>query len=276
MTADRKAYDAADLIVWSGTGNSLHVAERVAESARKAGTTARVFAAGAQVDDGFSAARLLFYPLILGAMGVALGHLGTDILSLITMVCIMTISISVYMILGADRLYDYVQRPLKIFERKVPFREIEESLAEPARVDVIVLGLGRYGGTLADGLMAKGFTVLGVDFDPQALKAAKERGVPVQYGDADDPEFTGSLPLSSADVVVSTLPSLDINKVIVHGLQSARFKGRFVATAHDESEIEPLKAAGAYHVLMPFMDAAEQAVETVASDVHPEVGVARA
>ncbi|MCL4553958.1 MAG: EFR1 family ferrodoxin [Actinobacteria bacterium] len=59
MTADRKAYDAADLIVWSGTGNSLHVAERVAESARKAGTTARVFAAGAQVDDGFSAARLL-------------------------------------------------------------------------------------------------------------------------------------------------------------------------------------------------------------------------
>lgn len=225
---------------------------------------------------GLTVAQISELSLILVAMGVALGHLGVDILSLITMVGIITISISVYMILGADRLYDYVQKPMKIFERKVPYREIEESLSEPARVDVIVLGLGRYGGTIADGLMAKGLTVLGVDFDPQALKAAKARGIPIHYGDADDPEFTSSLPLSSADVVVSTLASLYINKVIVHGLQSARFKGRFVATAHDESEIEPLKAAGAYHVLMPFMDAAEQAVETVASDVHPEVGVARA
>lgn len=225
---------------------------------------------------GLTVAQISEFSLILAAMGVALGHLGTDVLSLITMVGIMTISISVYMILGADRLYDYVQRPLKIFERPVPFREIEDSLAEPARVDVIVLGLGRYGGTIVDGLKAKGLTVLGVDFDPQALRGAKARGIPIQYGDAEDPEFTGSLPLSSADVVVSTVPSLDINKAIVHGLQAARFKGRFVATAHDESEIELLKAAGAYHVLMPFMDAAEQAVETVASDVCPEVGVARA
>lgn len=59
MTADRKMYGAADLIVWSGTGNSWHVAERIAESARKAGATTRVFTAGTPVDDSPSAARLI-------------------------------------------------------------------------------------------------------------------------------------------------------------------------------------------------------------------------
>lgn len=213
---------------------------------------------------GLTVAQISEFSLILAALGVSLGHIGTDILSLVTLVGIATISTSTYMILGADRLYDVVSKPLRVFERNVPFREIEDSLQEPARVDVVVLGLGRYGGSIVDGLMARGLTVLGVDFDPQALKAAKAKGVPIQYGDAEDPEFTGSLPLSSAALVVSTLPSFNVNKAVLHGLESVRFPGKFMATAHDESEIEELEAVGVDHVLMPFDDAADQAVFTIA------------
>jgi len=216
---------------------------------------------------GLTSSQVSEFSLILVATGLALGHVGTEVMSLVTMVAILTIVLSVYLIQGADRIYDYLSRPLKVLERKVPFREISDSLQEPARVDVIVLGLGRYGGTIVDGLMVKGLTVLGVDFDPQALRAAKERGVPVQYGDIGDPEFAGALPLSSADVVVSTLPSLDMNKVIIHGLQAAGFKGKFVATTHVEPDSEQLLEAGAHHVLMPFFDAADQAVSMIASDV---------
>jgi len=213
---------------------------------------------------GLTVAQISEFSLILAALGVSLGHIGTDILGLVTLVGIATISTSTYMILGADRLYDVVSTPLRVFERNVPFREIEDSLQEPARVDVVVLGLGRYGGAIVDGLMTRGLTVLGVDFDPQALKAAKAKDVPVQYGDAEDPEFTGSLPLSSAALVVSTLPSLNINKAVLHGLESAGFRGKFVATAHADSDIEQLEAMGVNHVLMPFDDAADQAVFTIA------------
>lgn len=223
---------------------------------------------------GLTVAQISEFSLILAALGVSLGHLGTDILSLITLVGIATISTSTYMILGSDRLYDVVSKPLRVFERDVPFREIEDSLQEPARVDVVVLGLGRYGGAIVDGLRARGLTVLGVDFDPQALKAAKSRGVPVQYGDAEDPEFTGSLPLSSAALVVSTLPSIDINGAVLHGLESAGFQGKFAATAHTESDIDQLKAMDVDCVLMPFADAADQAVLTIAEKTGRDSGCA--
>jgi len=46
MTNETGAYDAVDMMVWSGTGNTLHVAERIAEAARAQGTAARVLEAG--------------------------------------------------------------------------------------------------------------------------------------------------------------------------------------------------------------------------------------
>jgi Pyruvate/2-oxoacid:ferredoxin oxidoreductase delta subunit len=45
VTAERSPFDAVDLVVWSGTGNSRHVAERIAEAARSRGTVARVLTA---------------------------------------------------------------------------------------------------------------------------------------------------------------------------------------------------------------------------------------
>ncbi len=92
------------------------------------------------------------------------------------------------------------------------------------RVDVILLGLGRFGGAIQRQLQPHNLSILGIDFDPQALRLAAAQGLPVQYGDSEDPEFTASLPLSSATVVVSTLPSLEANAAIHHGLETAGFR----------------------------------------------------
>ena len=89
----------------------------------------------------------------------------------------------------------------------------------------------------------------------------------MQYGDSEEPEFTASLPLSSATVVVSTLPSLESNAAIRHGLESAGFRGHFIATAHDEAEVVKLELIGANRTLLPFLDAAERAAELIVEDL---------
>jgi Trk K+ transport system NAD-binding subunit len=134
-------------------------------------------------------------------------------------------------------------------------------------VDVILLGLGRFGGAIQRQLQPHNLSLLGVDFDPQALRLAAAEGVPVQYGDSEDPEFTASLPLSSATVVVSTLPSLEANAAISHGLQTAGFRGHFIATAHNEAEVARLQFLGAQRTLLPFLDAAERAAELIVADL---------
>ena len=216
---------------------------------------------------GLTVAQISEFSLILAALGLRLGQIGEVEVSLITLVGVITIALSTYMILGSDQLYVWLQGPLRIFQRATPFSELKGSISGPAKVDVVLLGLGRYGSAIVRQLRADELSILGIDFDPQALRLAAARGLPVQYGDSEDPEFTASLPLSSATVVVSTLPSLESNAAIRHGLESAGFRGHFIATAHDEAEVVKLELIGANRTLLPFLDAAERAAELIVDDL---------
>jgi Kef-type K+ transport system membrane component KefB len=216
---------------------------------------------------GLTVAQISEFSLILAALGLRLGQIGEVEVSLITLVGVITIALSTYMILGSDQLYVWLQGPLRIFQRATPFSELKGSISGPAKVDVVLLGLGRYGSAIVRQLRADELSILGIDFDPQALRLAAAKGLPVQYGDSEDPEFTASLPLSSATVVVSTLPSLESNAAIRHGLESAGFRGHFIATAHDEAEVVKLELIGANRTLLPFLDAAERAAELIVDDL---------
>ena len=217
---------------------------------------------------GLTVAQISEFSLILAALGLRLGQIGEAEVSLITLVGVITIALSTYMILGSDRLYAWLEGPLRIFQRATPFSELKGSISGPAKVDVVLLGLGRYGSAIVRQLRAHDLSILGIDFDPQALRLAAAQGLPVQYGDSEDPEFTASLPLSSATVVVSTLPSLESNAAIRHGLESAGFRGQFIATAHDETEVVKLESIGAQRTLLPFLDAAERAAELIVDDLR--------
>jgi Kef-type K+ transport system membrane component KefB len=216
---------------------------------------------------GLTVAQISEFSLILAALGLRLGQIGEAEVSLITLVGVITIALSTYMILGSDQLYAWLEGPLRIFQRATPFSELKGSISGPAKVDVVLLGLGRYGSAIVRQLRAHELSILGIDFDPQALRLAAAQGLPVQYGDSEDPEFTASLPLSSATVVVSTLPSLESNAAIRHGLESAGFRGHFIATAHDEAEVVKLELIGANRTLLPFLDAAERAAELIVEDL---------
>lgn len=217
---------------------------------------------------GLTVAQISEFSLILAALGLRLGQIGEAKVSLITFVGVITIALSTYMILGSDQLYAWLQGPLRFFQRATPFSELKGSISGPAKVDVVLLGLGRYGSAIVRQLRAHDLSILGIDFDPQALRLAAAQGLPVQYGDSEDPEFTASLPLSSATVVVSTLPSLESNAAIRHGLESAGFRGQFIATAHDEAEVVKLESIGAQRTLLPFLDAAERAAELIVDDLR--------
>jgi hypothetical protein len=79
--------------------------------------------------------------------------------------------------------------------------------AAPARdYDFILFGLGRYGWEIGEKLKARGYSVLGVDFDPEALRLWRTAGHDGCFGDATDPEFPSHLPLARAHAVISAVP----------------------------------------------------------------------
>ncbi|MFW5874698.1 MAG: cation:proton antiporter [bacterium] len=222
---------------------------------------------------GLTVAQISEFSLIVAALGLGIGHITHATMGLITLVGVVTIFASTYMILYSGQLYSFLSAPLKLFERKNPYRETAvDSMSATGSVDVILVGLGTYGSGFAEYLLRRKKTVLGVDFDPTALDKWSSRGISVLYGDIGDPEIHEHLPLSRAQWVVSTVRDRELNLALIQNLREKGHNVKVALTAANEKEAEAFEKAGARVVFRPFTDAAEQAADalTQAMDMLPE------
>jgi Kef-type K+ transport system membrane component KefB len=214
---------------------------------------------------GLTVAQISEFSLILVALGFTLGHIDSQTVGLVTTVGLITIGLSTYLIYNSRWLYERFAGPLAIFEREGRVRDVETPDDGPA-VDAIVFGLGRYGSRVVEAMQRHGWSPLGVDFDPQALREWEERGLPIAYGDAFDPHVVETLPLDRARWVVSTVRDLETNLALVQSLRQHGFRGKVALSALSDPDQEALEASGVDKILRPFRDAAEDAVNAIEQD----------
>ncbi len=221
---------------------------------------------------GLTVAQISEFSIIFVAMGISLGHVGGAALGLTTLVGIITITLSTYMILYSQPLFERLSPWLSIFERRVAHREnAEDNAPDQTQPEVIVYGLGRYGRQLAHRLQDGGLRVLGVDFDPQALASARQAGLAVSYGDAEDADFIAHLPLQQARALVSTIPQREVNALLLRAVRTAGFRGSVTLSAFREADLEAFTRAGAANVLQPYIDAADSAARRLLEEVSQPV-----
>ena len=214
---------------------------------------------------GLTVAQISEFSIVFVAMGIGLGHVGVEALGLTTLVGLITITVSTYMILYSQPLYRTMAPILGVFERRQPHRESSEGETDERGPEpqVLVLGLGRYGLRMARRLHAAELRVLGIDCDPDLIRSLQEDELPVHFGDGHDPAFLDTLPLAHVQWVISTLPDLESNRILLHALTERRFAGEIAIVARDEESGARLWQAGAPVILYPFRDAVDFAAENI-------------
>ena len=220
---------------------------------------------------GLTVAQISEFSLILAALGLSLGHVDQSTVGLITLVGLITISASTYMILYSHQLYARLGPYLGYFERKVTHREQGGPDVDDDKVDVLLFGLGRFGATLASNLRERGKRLLAIDFDPAIVKLHEREGYPARYGDAEDPEFIATLPLERIPCVVSTLRGNALNRALLQGLQQQDYHGKVAVSASTRLEAETLRRAGADLVFVPYADAAQEAADRLLRETRLEI-----
>ena len=221
---------------------------------------------------GLTVAQISEFSLIFMAMGVTIGHVANEALGLVTLVGLVTIAASTYMITFSHRLYAVFEPVLGVFERRGGTGLRDDAPANAGDHDVILFGLGRYGLAIATALRDSGQRVLGVDFSPEAARYAREQGFDVVFGDASDPEMLAHLPLQSARWLVMAVPEHDTGLshddprlALVKAARDLGFEGRLALAAHRDSTASLLEEAGADIVMLPFRDAANAAAQMILS-----------
>ena len=228
---------------------------------------------------GLTVAQISEFSLIFMAMGVTIGHVTDQALGLVTLVGLITIATSTYMITYSHQIYNRMEPLLGIFDRRMAATPREDAPSNTQGHDVILFGLGRYGLGIAGALREAGLKVLGVDFSPDAIRHARKDGYDVIFGDATDPEFLAHLPLGAAKWLVLAVPEHDAGlthgdprRALLISIRDLGYHGRVAVAAHSEQTAAELTRAEADIVLMPYRDAAVAAARMILSgETAPDV-----
>jgi Kef-type K+ transport system membrane component KefB len=190
-------------------------------------------------------AQISEFSFIFAGVGMAAGLIGPEILSLITVVGLITIGISSYMILYNHELYAWTQR-IGLLR---PFRGAggggeEPEAAEELRGHVIVVGMNHMGRRIAEELTERGETVLAIDTDPRKLRGLDSQTL---LGNAEYPSVLEEAGLDNARLLVSALQIEATNNLLAY---RARDAGIPVSIhAFDQSVLAGLERLGADHLI---------------------------
>jgi Kef-type K+ transport system membrane component KefB len=214
---------------------------------------------------GITLAQISEFSLILVALGSTQGHIGTDVIGLVTAVGLITIMVSAVLITNVGSLFNRLAPVLTLFERKhrIPDGDTPDTVS-PA---CIVVGLGRLGNTVIEALVHRGHAVLGVDFDP-ALMTKDTNGLTVMYGDADDPDLPGQLPTADTNWVIATVRDFDTNQHFVRALRGHGYTQGIAVVADTDEQAVLLQQAGADVIMQPIHAAVEPLLAAMADKDH--------
>jgi len=212
---------------------------------------------------GLTVAQISEFSLILMALGYSVGHLGQEVVSLITLVGIITIAGSTYLILYADKIYPYVKGFIRIFEFRKNIIEKTEEKENP--YNIIIFGYDRVGYDFVNTAKKIENKYLVVDFNPESIKKLDIENIPHRFGDAEDVNFLEEIKLADAELVISTIPDFKTNLGLVSYYHNHRPDGIIVVTSHDIKEAKELYASGASFVVMPHYLGASYASQMIES-----------
>jgi len=196
---------------------------------------------------GLTVAQISEFSLILIALGVRVGHVSNEILSFVTLIGIITIAGSTYLIIYGNRIYRAISKYLGIFERK----KVKEKKMRYKKVDAVLFGYNRIGFGILNSLKKIKKNYLVVDFNPDVISDLKHMRVPSIYGDVDDDALLRDLPLKSLKLAVSTIPDFETNEFLVETIKEQNPKTIIIVRAHTIEDAMDLYKAGADYVLTP-------------------------
>lgn len=204
---------------------------------------------------GVTVAQISEFSLILMALGLAAGHVNQTDATIVTMVGIATIGISSYGILYSNKLYEWLMKAtFGLLERRSKQSgKDQEHLGDVVfNKHIVVVGANRLGRHLVERLAKhKDEQFIIVDFNPDVISHFRNQKLAAVCGDITDPYIQEVAALSSARLIIATIPDFHDTMALLEAIKTFKKKPKIIVAGGDESEAIELYHAGADYVLLP-------------------------
>jgi monovalent cation:H+ antiporter-2, CPA2 family len=150
-------------------------------------------------------------------------------------------------------------------------REVAATVGIAQRQHVILCGFGRVGQSVARVLETHAFEYIALDLDPARIRAARQAGDPVIYGDAADEDILGQAGLPTATAVVITFANIGTAVSILRTVRRLRSEVPILVRTQDDTDLTLLKDEGATEVVPETFEASLMLVSQVLLLLHVPV-----
>ncbi|HME40012.1 MAG TPA: cation:proton antiporter [Steroidobacteraceae bacterium] len=134
-------------------------------------------------------------------------------------------------------------------------RETRATLAVAGRDHVVICGFGRVGQNIARVLEQTGFEYIALDLDAYRIRAGRQAGDPVMYGDAGEIKVLENVGVARASCVVITFANPEVALRILRAVRQLRDDVPILVRTQDDSKLEQLQLAGATEVVPETFEA---------------------
>lgn len=199
---------------------------------------------------GLTVAQISEFSFIVAALGLTVGHISAEILSIVTAIGLITFAGSTYMIIYSHKIYPKISKYLSIFERKGK-KVDEHKYHTHDDHDIILFGYNRIGFDILHSLNKIKSKFLIIDYDPEVILRLSKEGYDCKYGDANDSELLDELNFHRAKMVISTIPHIDTNMLLVQKVRETKSSTIIAVVSHQIDDAIRLYDEGATYVIMP-------------------------
>lgn len=187
------------------------------------------------------------FSIVLVVLAYQLKLIDATTTSIMTLVALITIATSSYLMKYDDQLYHRFEKYLVFFERK----SIKEQKQKRALYTSILFGYHHGGHEFLQLFRETKQRYLIVDYDPEIIEHLEVQGVRHAYGDATDSEFLEEINAGHASFAASTILDTDVNHQILAFLHAHNPDIIFVCHAQTYEEALSLYEHGASYVILP-------------------------
>ena len=151
------------------------------------------------------------FSFILASSGLEYNILDREIYQLFLSVSIFSMAITPNMIVGSDKISNWLSRNLisdkmsERFKKLMPLKDLNRTKEKPLTDHLVVIGYGETGKNLTKAAKMAGIKVLAIDNDPEVVLAAKSKRVNVMFGNAANKTLLEHANISKARAVAVTL-----------------------------------------------------------------------
>lgn len=203
---------------------------------------------------GIHLSQISEFSILLVVFAHSLGIVSQEINAIITLVALITIAASTYLMKYDNQLYELLHKRLHFFEKK----NIKPEKKAVDHYQLILFGYRKGGHEFVKAfreMHKKRYVV--VDYDPDAIELMEHQHIHSIYGDATDYELLEEIGVNKAEIVVSVIPDMMTNMLLLKYLRRHNPSSVFICHADSYDDAARLYEHHASYVILPHLIGSE-------------------